>query len=166
MPVRCSAILPLLLAAAFASGSAYAHGGHLGEHAYGASGDPRAVSFGHPGDPAKVSRAIAVEMDDRACRLQKEVRLRQGDTVRFDVRNSGTRMHELVLGTSHELKEHASGATGEPEADHDEPYILHVEPGKRKSLVWRFTRVDLLGYGCLIDGSTGTAMSGRIRVER
>jgi uncharacterized cupredoxin-like copper-binding protein len=154
------------LAVAFASGGAFGHGGHLGAHAFGASGDPRAVTFGRPGDPAKVSRAIAVEMDDRECRLQKEVRIRQGDTLRFDVRNRGSRMHEFVLGTSHELKEHAAGATDSPKTEHDEPYIVHVEPGTRGSLVWRFTRVDLLGYGCLIHGSGRTAMTGRILVER
>jgi len=154
------------LVAAFASGGAFGHGGHLGAHAFGASGDPRAVSFGRPGDPAKVSRAIAVEMDDRECRLQKEIRIRQGDTVRFDVRNRGTRVHELVLGTSHELKAHAEAAAESPVAEHEEPYILHVEPGKSRSLVWRFTRVDLLGYGCLIHGSGQTAMSGRILVGR
>lgn len=154
------------LAAAFASAGALGHGGHLGAHPFGATGDPRAVSFGRPGDPAKVSQVIAVEMDDRECRLQKEVRIRQGDTLRFEVHNNGTRMHELVLGTSHELKAHADSAPETPEAEHEEPYILHVEPGKRRSLVWRFTRVDLLGYGCLIHGSGQTAMSGRILVGR
>lgn len=154
------------LAAVFASGGAFGHGGHLGAHPFGATGDPRAVSFGRPGDLAKVSRVIAVEMDDRECRLQKEIRIRQGDTLRFEVGNKGTRMHELVLGTSHELKAHADAAPETPEAEHEEPYILHVEPGKRRSLVWRFTRVDLLGYGCLIHGSGQTAMSGRILVGR
>lgn len=154
------------LAAAFASGGALGHGGHLGTHAFGASGDPRTVAFGRPGDPAKVSRTIAVEMDDRECRLQKEIRIRQGDTLRFDVRNKGTRMHELVLGTSHELKAHAQDAAEKPDAEHEEPFILHVAPGKLRTLVWRFTRVDLLGYGCLIHGSGQTAMTGRILVGR
>ncbi len=158
-------LLAVGLAAAFASGGAFGHGGHLGAHAFGASGDPRAVSFGRPGDPAKVSRAIAIEMDDRECRLQKEIRIRQGDTLRFDVRNRGTRVHELVLGTSHELKAHADAAESS-EAEHEGPYILHVEPGEQRSLVWRFTRVDLLGYGCLIHGSGRTAMTGRIVVQR
>jgi uncharacterized cupredoxin-like copper-binding protein len=162
---RCF-FLATSLAAAFASGGAFGHGGHLGAHPFGATGDPRAVSFGRPGDPAQVSRVIVVEMDDRECRLQKEIRTRQGDTLRFDVHNKGTRMHELVLGTSHELKEHADAAAKSPEAEHEEPYVLHVEPGTRQSLVWRFTRVDLLGYGCLIQGSGRTAMTGRIRVGR
>lgn len=157
--------LPALsLAAAFASGGVLGHGGHLGAHAYGASGDPRAVTFGRPGDPAKGSRAIAVEMDDRECRLQKEIRIRQGETLRFDVHNKGTRMHELVLGTSHELKAHADDTSGDSLAEHEEPFILHVEPGKQRSSVWRFTRVDLLGYGCLIHGTGKTTMTGRILV--
>lgn len=159
-------LLAIGLAAAFASGGASGHGGHLGAHAFGASGDPRSVAFGRPGDPAKVSRSIAVEMDDRECRLEKEIRIRQGDTLRFDVRNKGTRMHELVIGTSHELKAHAEGAADNPQAEHEEPFILHVDPGKRRTLVWRFTRVDLLGYGCLIHGSGQTAMTGRILVGR
>lgn len=95
--------------------------------------------------------------------MQNEVRIRRGDTLRFDVRNRGTRVHELVLGASRELKAHADAA---PEAEHEEPYVLHVGPGKRRSLVWRFTRVDLLCYGCLIHGSGQTAMTGRILMGR
>ncbi|MFY9315920.1 MAG: hypothetical protein WAO95_10215 [Burkholderiales bacterium] len=152
--------------AALAAGGAQSHGGHQGAHAFGASGDPRAAAFGRPGDSAKVSRVVPVEMDDRECRVQPLVRIRLGDTVRFAVRNAGTRMHELVIGTSHEIREHATEAPADEDADHDQYYILHVEPGAQESLVWRFTRVDLLGYGCLIHGSGRTAMNGRIVVER
>lgn len=159
--LRCAVLL-----GAIASGEALAHGGHPGGHAFGATADPRAVSFGRPGDPGKVSRVVAVEMNDRECRLEPEVRVRQGATVRFDVRNSGTQLHELVIGTSHELKEHASQPADDSDADHDQAYIVHVEPGARESLVWRFTRVNLLGYGCLLHGSGRTAMTGRIKVLR
>lgn len=154
------------LAGMVVSGSVLAHGGHMGGHAFGASADPYAVSFGRPGDPRKVSRVVAVRMDDRECRLQPEVRIRQGDTVRFDVSNAGTRMHEFVIGTSHELKEHASQSANNPDADHEQPFIVHVDPGTREALAWRFTRVDLLSYGCLLHGSGLTSMSGRILVQR
>ena len=105
-------------------------------------------------------------MSDAKCVLPVEVRLRRGQTVRFTVNNSGTRMHELVIGTSHELKEHALRSHQSSESDHEEPYIVHVEPGTTETIVWRFMYVGMFGYGCLIQGTNETRMSGRITVSR
>lgn len=83
-----------------------------------------------------MSRAVGGEMNDREYRLEPEVRVRQCDTVRFDVRNSGMQLHALVIGTSHELKEHASQPADDSDADHDQTCIVHVQPGARETLVW------------------------------
>lgn len=158
----------LLAVAVLALGvsAAYGHGGHIGSHVPGSLLSPDAFIFGHLGDPKKVDTEVRVEMSDRQCRLQTDVRLRQGQTARFVARNGGTKMHELVLGTSHELAQHALQGANDPHQDHDEPYIVHVEPGATEVLVWRFTRVGLYGYGCLIHGMDAARMQGRITITR
>jgi uncharacterized cupredoxin-like copper-binding protein len=156
------------LAAALISGATlvYGHGGHAGNHIDATSRDPAGAAFGRPGDPTRIAHTIAVDIDDAACRLVPEVRVRQGETVRFVVANRGTRMHELVLGTSHELERHAEQAASDADLDHEEASILHVEPGASAALVWRFTRVGLFRYGCLIHGVREFRMAGRILVFR
>lgn len=150
----------LLLGASAALG----HGGHGGAHAIGAPREPQATSFGRPGDANRISRTVVVEMSDASCIAPAELRLKRGETVRFLVRNAGTQLHEWVLGTSHELTRHAEQGPKDPDLGHDEPYILHVEPGEIGTLVWHFTRVGLFGYGCLIHDARESGMHGRINV--
>jgi uncharacterized cupredoxin-like copper-binding protein len=161
-------VIPIFFVAALAlgEGAAHGHGGHLGAHVPSKFLNRDTFVFGRPGDAARVSTTVQVEVNDRQCRLTTDVRLRQGQTVRFVARNTGTRMHELVLGTSHELAQHAARGAKNPSLDHEELYIVHVEPGATEELVWRFTRVELLRYGCLIYGSGETMMQGRITVTR
>src|SRR5262245_56863977 len=64
-------------------------------------------AFGREGDPKKVSRTIKVDMSDAMRFAPAELRIKRGETIRFAVSNSGKTMHELVLGTMQELKEHA-----------------------------------------------------------
>lgn len=161
---RSLAMMCVLLA--LATGNARAHGGHAGAHPIGPARNPEGVSFGRAGDAKAVTRTVSVEMSDRGCALPLEIRVRRGDTARFVARNTGTQTHELVLGTSHELAQHAKQAERDPDLDHDEPYILHVEAGTTGEIVWQFTRVGIFGYGCLIHGSTEFAMPGRILVLR
>ena len=74
-------------------------------------------------------------MSNAKCVLPVEVRLRRGQTVRFTVNNSGTWMHELVIGTSHELKEHALRSHQNSESDHEEACIVHDELGTTEPIV-------------------------------
>jgi uncharacterized cupredoxin-like copper-binding protein len=90
--------------------------------------------------------------------------VREGETVRFLVKNSGATLHEMVLGTMDELKKHAELMRKHPGMEHDEPYMVHVAPGKTQTLVWQFTRAGEFHYGCLIPGHFEAGMVGRVRV--
>jgi len=118
--------------------------------------------FGREGDPRKVVRTIRVEMSDAMRFTPAELRIRQGDTVRFVVKNSGKVMHEMVLGTMRELKEHSELMKKHPGMEHDEPYMAHVAPGKTEHMVWQFTKAGEFYYGCLIPGHFEAGMIGRI----
>ncbi len=60
--------------------------------------------------------------------------------MRFVVKNGGKVMHEMVIGTMKELKEHAEMMRKHPGMQHEEPYIAHVAPGKTETITWQFTK--------------------------
>ena len=120
--------------------------------------------FGREGDPRRVSRTIRVDMSDAMRFAPAEIAVRRGETIRFDIRNSGRTMHEMVLGTMKELKAHAELMKKHPGMEHDEPYMAHVAPGKTGRIVWRFTKPGEFHYGCLVPGHFEAGMIGRIKV--
>ena len=122
------------------------------------------TGFGRTGDARKAVRTIRVDMSDRMRFSPDAIELKQGDTVRFLVKNSGKTMHEMVLGTLRELKDHAELMKKHPGMEHDEPYMAHVGPGKTAEIVWQFTKAGEFYFGCLIPGHFEAGMVGRVTV--
>ncbi|MFN0164213.1 MAG: plastocyanin/azurin family copper-binding protein [Burkholderiales bacterium] len=142
-----------------------AHGN--AEHA--AKPAKRAISkdehpFGREGDPRKARRTVKVDMADSMRFTPAEITLRQGETIKFIVRNSGKVMHEMVIGTEEELKKHAEMMKKHPEMEHEEPYMAHVKPGAKEEITWTFTKPGTFMYGCLIPGHFEAGMKGTIKV--
>ena len=155
----------LTLAALCFSTAAFAHG----EAAHGKRGE-RAVSseektFGREGDPRRVNRTIKVNMSDDMRFKPGTITVKRGETVRFEAKNSGKVMHEMVLGTMQELKEHAELMRKHPGMEHDEPYMAHVAPGKTERIVWQFSKPGEFYYGCLIPGHFEAGMIGKVIVK-
>ena len=121
--------------------------------------------FGREGDPKKVSRTVNVDMSDKMRFFPDSLTVKRGETVRFVVKNSGKAMHEMVIGTLAELKEHAELMKKHPGMEHDEPYMAHVAPGKTERIVWQFTRAGEFYYGCLIPGHFEAGMVGKVIVK-
>jgi uncharacterized cupredoxin-like copper-binding protein len=157
-------ILFSILFAAF-SGLAAAHG-----ESHGAKQDtanpPAAddTAFGRAGDARKVARSIRVEMSDKLRFTPARLAIKEGETVKFVVKNDGNTMHEMVLGTMKELKEHSAMMKKHPTMKHDEPYMAHVAPGKTQAMIWQFTRAGEFYYGCLVPGHFEAGMVGEIHV--
>jgi uncharacterized cupredoxin-like copper-binding protein len=74
-------------------------------------------------------------------------------------------MHEMVLGTLAELREHGELMKKFPDMEHDEPYMAHVKPGNTEDIVWQFTRPGEFYYACLIPGHFEAGMIGKIAVR-
>jgi uncharacterized cupredoxin-like copper-binding protein len=123
------------------------------------------TAFGRTGDPKKASRTVRVDMSDRMRFTPDSIDVKRGDTVRFVVRNSGKVMHEMVLGTMVDLKEHAELMKKHPGMEHDEPYMAHVEPGKTAEIVWQFTQPGEFHFGCLVPGHFEAGMVGKVTVR-
>ena len=123
--------------------------------------------FGQRGDPKNVSRTIELDMSDAMRFAPAELAVKQGETVRFRLRNSGKVMHEMVLGTMEELEAHAETMRKDPGMHHHgAANIVHVAPGKTAALVWQFTNAGEFHYGCLVPGHFEAGMRGRIQVAR
>jgi uncharacterized cupredoxin-like copper-binding protein len=63
--------------------------------------------------------------------------VRRNETLRLKVRNAGAVLHELVIGTDAELKEHAGLVKKFPGKAHDEPCMARVEAGMIGRIVVR-----------------------------
>ncbi len=155
------------IAATAAIPAALAHEAH--QKAAGAK--PAAISaeekaFGRQGDPKRATRTIHVDMSDAMRFSPASLSVTQGETVRFVVKNSGKVMHEFVLGTLAELKEHAALMKKFPNMEHDEPYMAHVAPGKTETIVWQFSKAGDFHYGCLLPGHFEAGMVGTLKVNR
>lgn len=121
-------------------------------------------AFGKQGDPKKVTRTITIDMNDTMRFGPSDITVKQGETIRFVVKNSGKMMHEMVLGTMAELKEHGEMMRKNPGMEHDEPYMTHVSPGKKEEMVWQFTKAGEFHYACLVAGHFEAGMIGKIKV--
>lgn len=145
MPIKLAAVLT----AALLAGAANAH----------------ETPFGQPADPKKAQRIVHVDMSDAMRFAPSDITLKQGETVRFVVRNKGKVMHELVLGRIADLKAHAEMMKQHAGMAHDDPNIVHVAPGKRGELGWQFTKAGEFHYACLIPGHFEAGMIGKITVK-
>ncbi|MEP6941713.1 MAG: cupredoxin family protein [Betaproteobacteria bacterium] len=121
-------------------------------------------AFGVEGNPKKASRTVAISMDDSMRYSQSEIRVKQGETLTFVIRNKGKLLHELVIGTESELQQHAELMRKNPDMEHDEPYMAHVKPGTTERMTWRFSKSGTFLYGCLVPGHFEAGMKGRIIV--
>jgi uncharacterized cupredoxin-like copper-binding protein len=149
----------------FIAAGAWAHGDAKRESQRKPAAEVVEKDFGRSADAKKAARTIKVDMSDKMRFTPEVLTIKRGETVRFLVKNSGKTMHEMVLGTMPELKEHAELMRKFPEMEHDEPYMAHVKPGKTEALAWQFTKAGDFFYGCLVPGHFEAGMLGKIVVR-
>lgn len=124
---------------------------------------PGPYVFGREGDPRKVRRVIRIDASDAMRFFPSEVRVKRGETVRFELRNSGRERHSLVLGGIDDLKRLARA--GRAHETFDASYAVSVAPGARARLTWQFTRPGEYHFGCLVPGHFEAGMMGTIVVR-
>jgi len=147
-----------------AGGTALAHG----NEDHGKKAGPvkkEQKPWGIAAEAKNARRVIEISMSD-AMRFSPDlVEVKQGETVKFVIRNNGKMLHEFVLGTKQELDEHAALMLKFPNMEHDEPYMAHVPAGKAGEITWTFNRTGDFDFACLIAGHYQAGMVGRIKVS-
>ena len=153
------AVTALSLSAVAYAGAGHKHGEAMGSH------DEHASAIGVPGDPAKVTRTINLDMSDTMRFSLDKVAVKRGETIKFVVKNSGKLKHEMVLGSAAELKEHADMMRKMPDMAHADSNMVSVEPGKTGELVWQFTKAGAFDFACLQPGHFEAGMKGKVAVK-
>lgn len=156
----------LIAAFAVASSAACAHGEeHAGPRPRFDPSKVQETAFGREGDPKKVSRSIHVDMADTMRFTPANITVRRGQTVRFVIRNQGHQLHEMVLGTTSALQEHAALMKKFPDMEHADPNMAHVKPGATGTIVWQFTKAGEFQFACLQPGHYEAGMVGKLVVK-
>lgn len=148
-----AAIIMLLV-----SSFAYAHGDNAGGHG-------ESNTIGQPGEPENVNRTITITMFDMMRFSPASISVKQGETIKFIVKNSGKTKHEMVLGTEKELKEHYELMKKNPEMEHADENMVTVPPGKSGEIIWQFTKAGKIDFACLVPGHYDAGMKGTVRVK-
>lgn len=156
-----SLVLATVLAGCLGTAPAWGHGdaGKAKPHASVREQQP----WGIAGD-AKGARTIEIRMTDAMRFAPARIEVKQGETIRFVVRNAGKVLHEMVIGTPTELQAHAALMKKFPGMEHDEPYMTHVKSGRKGEMAWNFNRPGTFQFACLIPGHFEAGMTGTIVV--
>ena len=154
---RATAIA-LALALTVAAQAVNAGGTHAGGHGHDES------AIGEPGKATSATRTVQIDMTDAMRFTPSSIDAKQGETIRFVVKNSGKVKHELVLGTEKELKEHYEVMKKNPEMEHADPNMVTVLPGKTAEVIWRFTKAGKVDFACLQPGHYDAGMKGLVSV--
>lgn len=145
------------LAVSFLATAAMAAGNHAGGHG-------EADAIGKPGKASNVTRTINVDMSDAMRFTPASIEAKQGETIKFIVKNSGKIKHEMTLGSIEKLKAHAELMKKNPGMEHDEPNTASLAPGKTGEIIWQFTSAGRVDFACLEAGHFDAGMKGAVNV--
>ena len=149
----------LTMLTALAATGAYAAGTHAGGH-------HAEDLIGKAGVATKATRTVKVDMTDGMRFTPASIDVKQGETVRFVVTNSGKLKHELVLGTEMALKEHYEAMKKNPEMEHADANMVTLAAGKTGEVIWQFTKTGKVDFACLQPGHYDAGMKGAVNVTR
>lgn len=128
---------------------------------------------------AQIDRTISFEAGDMWFTPGK-LDVQPGETVKFEITNTGNLEHEFVIGDAQAQEEHrkmmqemGSGGHGGhgshdmAEGDHGGPMpAVTIAPGETETLVWTAPEnVDNLEFACNIPGHYESGMSGDIDIQ-
>lgn len=120
--------------------------------------------FGHPGEISQVTRTIALSATDiKFAPLQIVVAV--GETVKFEIANSGKLDHEFLLGSAEEQVEHDREMAAMPGMKMTHINGVSVAPGKTGTLIWTFTKAGTLQYACHVPGHYAAGMVGQLTIK-
>ena len=92
--------------------------------------------------------------------------VKQGETIRFVVKNSGKLRHEWVIGNERELTAHAAEMKKMKAGSHkhDMSNAISLAGGEQGVLTWTFDKTESLAMACFEPGHYEAGMKGVITV--
>ena len=144
--------------------------GHHGQASPGhAPGEAHgATALGQPGNTRRPARSILVTMrekDGAMIFVPNRFDIRQGEQIRFLLRNAGALDHEFVLATAEENQKHLAEMLKNPDMEHDDPNAKRLKPGASGEILWHFTKAGEFDIACLIPGHRQSGMHATVVVK-
>ena len=121
---------------------------------------------GKPGVAQNVVRTIHITMSDNNRFTPNFVNVKQGETIRFVVKNAGQKKHEMVIGAVEDIRAHNEMMQRFPGMEHDEPNMVELESAQNGEIIWQFTEVGKFQFACLVSGHFEAGMKGVITVVK
>ncbi|WP_262032245.1 cupredoxin family protein [Microvirga sp. Mcv34] len=151
-----------LAALALSAGLVFASPGAPGHH-------DKEAAYGKPGDPKKPARIVSISMretdDGKMVYFPDKVEVRQGEQVKFVLKNNGKVDHEFVLDTVESNAKHKIEMQKNPDMEHDDPNARRLAVSKGGEMVWQFTKPGTFEFACLIPGHYESGMHGTVVVK-
>ena len=135
----------------------------LGSAGAYATGNHSHTAIGEPGVQKNITRTIRLEVYEYRF-SPSEINIKQGETIRFIVKNTGNKKHEMMIDTIQHLREHEKMMRQHDHGAHAEHNQIILEPGDEKELIWHFTQTGTIDFACPIPGHL-KGMRGKIIVE-
>jgi uncharacterized cupredoxin-like copper-binding protein len=114
-----------------------------------------------------VTREITIDMLDQMRFSPSALQVKQGETIRFVVKNKGAMRHEWVIGDEQALLTHAQemrqSKTGSHK--HDMANAISLAAGEQGVLTWTFSQAGTLAMACFEPGHYEAGMRGVIEVK-
>jgi uncharacterized cupredoxin-like copper-binding protein len=155
--MRSLIALALVLAAApaWADGTMH-HDGAMHQHGHESA----------PAAAAKPARVVAVTMGDMSF-TPASLSVAQGETIRFEIRNTSAVDHDFTLGDAATQAAHRQEmAAGHAHAHgHAAANAVMVPAGQTATLAWTFDQPGKLEYNCNVPGHFESGMAGVIEVK-
>lgn len=141
---------------------AAASGDHEGGH-------DRGFAFGQPAKGAEPDRTIDIKAADTMKFQPDQIEVRDGEVVRFVVKNTGSLHHSFTLGSSKWHQHHEEEMKGMPVDNlsrhmRGEPNGVVVPPGETRAFDWKFENDGSTQFGCRIPGHFPAGMKGSIDI--
>lgn len=130
-----------------------AHGGH------GGGGHHMNSIAGSPGKESEVDRTIQVTANDSMRFIHDPLEIKDKETIKFVITNTGETVHEFSIATKDEHMEHGKMMMENPNMHHGPggPSIT-IKPGETEELIWRFEEAWQVEVACNMPGHYGAGM--------
>jgi uncharacterized cupredoxin-like copper-binding protein len=158
-------ILASAVALTLTSVSCGSDSGDSTAHTRSDHGANEAIDFGEPEVPEAGDRTVKVTALDALAFNPGRITVAKGETITFEVTNTGEIRHEFVIGDADFQREHEREmASGDMSMEH-EGTALVLDPGQTGSLAWTFTQAGEVLYGCHEPGHYDGGMVGTIQIS-
>jgi len=169
-----SLFLLLISGAVGIANLAHADGLHDGPHAFhdnhgGILGHHDILKIGELGNSKSAFQTISITMGEQSDGSMNfepsSLAFKKGQTVRLSFENDGKLRHEFVMDEPSALKSKAEIMKLYPDYEHQDPNVIHLNPGEKGEIIWKFLQAGTFKFACLLPGHEEAGMHGLLTVS-